>query len=394
MWIEKHRDVWRIRETIPGNPPSKLTLASGYLTKSAAKDAMVILKSEQLLGTGLVPRGGEKLVADLCKEWWDETGDTYTRIRSNESISGVMDRYIVRLLGVFKLRELEENPGIVQRWVNDLSAGRTRPLRGVPRKLKPKTVRNAHGLLHQIMGVAVKAKLIRNNPCADTRLPDEEETEMYFLTPAEADRLIAALPVYWRPLVLFLLATGCRWSEAMGLRAKNLDVLGRKVLIVKKTVMDSHGVFHDEDPKSKRGRRTISFTARVAGVLIPLAMLDEDRERRIFLTPRGKMIRAKEFYVIWNKACDDAGLKGLRVHDIRHTHVCWLISAKVPLSAISRRLGHKNISVTDDEYGHLLEEVFEHIVASLEEAMLVIDMGGIWGETDADQPQLTAVNDG
>ncbi|WP_223874438.1 tyrosine-type recombinase/integrase [Salinispora mooreana] len=43
------------------------------------------------------------------------------------------------------------------------------------------------------------------------------------------------------------------------------------------------------------------------------------------------------------RACEDAELPGLRIHDLRHTHAAILISAGRPLSAISRRLGHSSI---------------------------------------------------
>jgi integrase len=54
-----------------------------------------------------------------------------------------------------------------------------------------------------------------------------------------------------------------------------------------------------------------------------------------------------------------------RVHDLRHTHVAWLIALNVPLLAISRRLGHKSIGITADRYGHLLPEVEDEMVAGL-----------------------------
>lgn len=394
MWVEPHRKTWRIREQIvgPDGKPIKIDLATGFRTRKEADKALVLMKAEQIQGTALVPRGGDTTVAELCKDWWDDFGPTFTRIRSHDSIKGVMTRYIVRLMGHLTLSQLDESPRLIQRWVNDLLLGRTQPLRGKPKPLASKTVRNAHGLASQIFSYALKRRLIRFNPCADTKLPERVDTEMRFLTPPEADRLVAATPEHYRPLILFLLATGCRWSEAIGLRLKNLDILGRKATIVIKTVMDDSGNWHDEPPKSRRGRRTVSFTTRIAQVLIPLATKDTDRERRIFLGPRGGMIAAKDFYVIWNKACDAAGLKGLRIHDLRHTHVAWLIAKKVPLSAISRRIGHKSIAVTDDIYGHLLEEIEDYLVNSLSEVMTVIEMGGTWGELSPDEPRSTPVN--
>lgn len=387
MWIEKHGKTYRIRENIGGQ---KVTLASGYSTKTAAKEARTTMQADALRGDTLVPRGRDKMVRELGEMWWQDVGVTFGRIKTAESQSGVLDRYIVRLLGDFTLGFLEDNPRTVQHWVNDLSAGRTAPKRGAPRPLAPKTVRNAHGLLSQLLDYAITQKLIRANPCAGTRLPDEVFTEHLYLTPAEADQLLAALPQHSRPLVLFLLATGCRWSEALGVRAKHLAVINNKVTFLKKWIEDKSGHFHEEDIKTRRGRRTISLLPRVIETLVPLIMVDGDRDRHIFRAPRGGDIRHKDFYVIWHKATEAVGLKGLRVHDLRHTHVAWLIAGGVGLSAISRRLGHKTNSVTDDIYGHLMEDVDVRLVAALEEAMTVIDFGGIVGEmTPAEARQST-----
>lgn len=390
-WPEKHGKIWRVRKRV-GMQKITVSPPEGYATKTAAKDAIAIMRSDDQRGESLVPRGGLVTVADFCAEWWEDREDTYTKVRSGESTAGVMDRYIVRLLGDYELGELESSPKIVQRWVNAMIRGETKPLRGKPKRLSPTTARNAHGLLHQIMDAAIVARLIRANPCSNTELPDPVEVEMMFLTPSEADRLIAAIPAHYRPLIVFLLATGCRWAEAIGLRAKNLDTLGRKVRILKQTT-EYAGRFYDEDPKSKKGRRTLGFTIPVAHVLIPLSMVDDDRERRIFQGPRGGMITRKRFYKIWHAATEAAGLKGLRIHDLRHTHVAWLIAGNVPMSAISRRLGHKSYAVTDGRYGHLMEDMDERISDALTEIMAVIDLapesGGKLGAANPAQPSST-----
>ena len=393
IWVEKNGKTYRIRELVGGK---KVDLATGYETKTAAKKAAIHLKAAALRGDELKPRSGEVTMAELAAMFWEAIGPTLTRVKSHESTAGVLDRYITRLLGDLDLAHMSD-PSSVQRWVNDLSAGRTKPSRGKPRPLSPKTVRNAHGLLHQLFDWAITNRYMRRNPCKETRLPDEVFNEHTYLTPAEADRLIAALDPHWRPLVLFLLATGCRWSEALGVRAKYLDVLAGKVTFLKKWIEDKSGHFHEEDVKSRRGRRTASFPTAVTEVLIPLTISDDDdRERHIFLTKRGTdRLRHKDFYAdVWYPAREAIGMPGLTVHDLRHTHVAWLIAGNVPLSAISRRLGHKSILVTDAIYGHLLEEVDQRLVATLDQAMQVIDFRGILGETAPVEPPSTPSNPG
>ncbi|GHJ13572.1 tyrosine-type recombinase/integrase [Micromonospora sp. AKA38] len=74
---------------------------------------------------------------------------------------------------------------------------------------------------------------------------------------------------------------------------------------------------------------------------------------------------------MWLTAVAAAGVEGLRFHDLRHSHVAWLLSAKEPpsLTAIQRRLGHASITVTSDRYGHLVPAVDERIAAALDAAL-------------------------
>jgi integrase len=52
-------------------------------------------------------------------------------------------------------------------------------------------------------------------------------------------------------------------------------------------------------------------------------------------------------------------------HDLRHTHVAWLIAGGAPLPHIQARLGHESITTTIDTYGHLLpagDELISRII--------------------------------
>jgi integrase len=59
----------------------------------------------------------------------------------------------------------------------------------------------------------------------------------------------------------------------------------------------------------------------------------------------------------WKPAVERAGLpSALRFHDLRHTHVAFLIAQGWDAYRISRRLGHSSIKTTLDRYGHLLPD--------------------------------------
>ena len=54
-----------------------------------------------------------------------------------------------------------------------------------------------------------------------------------------------------------------------------------------------------------------------------------------------------------NKYCTLAKLKKIRLHDFRHSHASLLLSQGVPITVISQRLGHSDISMTLNTYSHL-----------------------------------------
>lgn len=373
MWVEKNGSTYRVREKVAG---SKVDLAVGYETEEAANDAMTLMKADALRGDQLVARGGELTLNAWIDLWWP----VYSRAlkeTSRVSIDGVISRYIRPMLGHLEIGDISRSPLIVQRWVNDLLDGRTKVKR--PKALASKTVCNAHGQLFVILAAAVVGRYIRSNPCDHTVLPEADDTEMMFLNHAEADKLIEVMPAYWRPLILILLATGLRWSEAMGLRVRDINRDANRLQVRINTV-EIGGRFVDQTPKTKRGKRAVSFPECV-GLLFDPMLTGKRPDDHVMRGPKGGWVRRKEFYEIWHVARLEAGQPGLRVHDLRHSHVAWLIADNVQMSAISRRLGHKSSAFTDDMYGHLLPEVDEGMVVSVDASMAKINFRGQLGAT-------------
>lgn len=68
---------------------------------------------------------------------------------------------------------------------------------------------------------------------------------------------------------------------------------------------------------------------------------------------------------IWIPATRRAGLEGLRFHDLRHSHVSYLIDAGIDPERVSKRLGHARTSITLDQYTHLMDTDEEAILRAL-----------------------------
>lgn len=375
MWVERNGPAYRIRDLVGGR---KVTLQGGYPTKTAAKAAMIALRSDQLRGDFIDPRGG-RLTLDAWLDTWLPAYEVSLKPTAAHSELGRIRNHIRPLLGQHALDELDSLA--VQQWVARLLRG------GAGRKpLAPKTVRNCHGILHKILSAAVTARLIRANPCADTALPKRVHHEMRFLTEPEFARLLAAVPEHWRALVLLLGSTGLRWGEAIGLRVGRVDLLARppRLTVVEQLQeMSSTGEMLWQSPKSERSRRTVTFTPKVAEALAGHVL--GGRNDVVFTAPMGGLVRTRNFRRGWIKWTAAAGLAGLRIHDLRHTHAAWLISSgRVSLTAIQHRLGHSSIAVTSDLYGHLLPAVDDEILAAVEAALSGVDLDDIAAEVAAE----------
>lgn len=67
-----------------------------------------------------------------------------------------------------------------------------------------------------------------------------------------------------------------------------------------------------------------------------------------------------------------AGVPPIHVHDLRHSHASYLIHNNVPVTTISRRLGHANTSVTLSVYSHMYEESAGDVAVMLEKHLFVV----------------------
>lgn len=225
-----------------------------------------------------------------------------------------------------------------------------------------KTIANAHGLLAGIMNGAVIDGHIQRSPCIGVRLPRSTEhtkTEHRYLTRAEFAVLRAAIAPHFLPLLDTLAGTGIRWGEAEALQVKSFNAEDATIKITRAAKWNaSRSVREFGPPKTKKSRRTITLPPEVVVALLPLTE-GKARDDLLFTMPRGGQLRHATFHHrYWVPAIKAAGLDDprLRIHDLRHSHAAWLLSAAVPIAVVQARLGHESITTTVDTYGHLLPE--------------------------------------
>lgn len=230
---------------------------------------------------------------------------------------------------------------------------------------KDKTVLNAWGVLTHMLKQAAADGLIPRSPTVGvrpSRNTAHEEVEHRYLTQREFWQVLDATPAHWQPFVTFLAGTGCRYGEAVALQVADVDLAGATVRITKAERQDPEhpGKTIIGPTKSRKSKRTVTLPAEVVATLAPI-MAGRKRTDLLFRAPQGGPVRHRTFYRdIWLRVI--LGRAGLeepqpRLHDLRHSHVAWLIAAGAQLPVIQARLGHEKITTTIDTYGHLLPDI-------------------------------------
>jgi integrase len=223
-----------------------------------------------------------------------------------------------------------------------------------------KSLKNQRGLLAGVCDRAVDLGYLPANPTKRLRLPrgnEHERPEMQCLTREQFARLDENMHAHYRLFVRFLAATGCRYGEAVALTRADLKLDQGTALIRRALKWSPDNDRRVGVTKTRKSNRTVA---------LPAELIDQLRARTaarapadlVFTAPRGGPINHRTFWSdIWLPACTAAGLDPRpRIHDLRHTHVSWLLAAGVPIHVVQARLGHESITTTVDTYGHLLPD--------------------------------------
>jgi integrase len=77
----------------------------------------------------------------------------------------------------------------------------------------------------------------------------------------------------------------------------------------------------------------------------------------VFARENGEPLHPERVTKRFGRLSAEAGLRPVRLHDLRHEQASLMLAADVPLAVVSKRLGHSSVAITSDTYSHLLEGV-------------------------------------
>lgn len=190
-----------------------------------------------------------------------------------------------------------------------------------------------------------------NNPCKKVKKMGKADADkLDFWTKDEYDKFISGMEEGDRYYTIFevLFWTGCREGEMLALTKSDIG-FARNQISISKTYYRAEGRDIISTPKTEQSVRVIDIpqflTQELRDYVDKLYGISDD-ERIFPIVPEAVQHKLK-------RECEKSGVKKIRVHDIRHSHVAYLIHQGVEPLIIKERLGHRDIKMTLNTYGHL-----------------------------------------
>lgn len=304
--------------------------------------------------------GGNTHLDDYLRYWLEGRRESGTMKTSSLDTASIhVERYIIPLLGSKLLKKI--HPTDIQDFYKRVRVEGRTGASGKAGALSAKTVRNVGGTLHKALKDAVEIYgFIPSNPANGVTLPKWNRPELTVWDEIQVATFLAYchetddenLP-YWR----LILTTGLRRGEILGLRWRDVDLVGGTVHVVETQVVTAGGV-KTETPKTRAGNRTNAIDPETVR---ELALLKNRQESALGIVPDlvatrldGKPFHPQTFTRTFQATAKASGLPVMRLHDARHTSATMALQLGVPVNVVSGRLGHEKVSTTLDVYAAYL----------------------------------------
>ena len=215
------------------------------------------------------------------------------------------------------------------------------------------------GITYSLKNLLIFARDVLSVPVMNVELlraPGAPRRQVIYLTGAEYDTFVEAIPLYtqfgrqrvtqfgFRALVETLAATGMRISEALSLNTASVDLSKGEAVIIGKG----------------NKQRTVFFTERSITWIKRYLALRTDTSPALFVSAHGGRSKVCSAQTMFRRTSDQAlGQIGKRVtpHVLRHTAATNLLQRGCPIGHIKEILGHENLETTCRFYlGQLTKE--------------------------------------
>lgn len=333
----------------------------GFAGQRAAKAARDAVLADNR--AGLVVDNRRVTVAEYLRSWLAaKVAAGAIRPKTEQAYRDHVERFFVPTLGTVRLAEL--TPRHVERAFRQIAADHP--------GLSASSLGRIRATLRSALGTAVKRGEVARNSAALVDMPSVRRKPVHPWEPHELAAFLSAPDVAahrLHPLLHTAVHTGLRRGELAGLRWQDVD-LDQARATVRQQVVALGARTVVTAPKTASGEhRAVDLDTRTVAVLraVKRAQISERLAWGPAWSDSGLVFTHEDgtgwhpdsigqaFRRLVPKATvDGAPLRPCRFHDLRHAQASLMLAAGVPLTVVSKRLGHSQLAVTSDTYSHLV----------------------------------------
>jgi len=336
-------------------------------TKTEARQKMKAAIAR--IEAGSPVKDATQTVADWLKHWREATLEASDRKATTKANYATMSRCHIEPapFGAIQLARLR--PSDVDRLLLSLRSA----------KLADATVARVFNVLRLALNDAVRDGLVARNPTEGMRQPRVRRKEATFLSAEETRRVIAAAAgSRYEPVMAMIAALGLRRGEALALKWSEVD-LDKSTARVIGTLSRMEGELVVTEPKTEKSRRVLALSpAMVRRLKAHKRQQTQDRLAAgnlwrdtglVFTTEFGGPLEPGNVLRAVKGAADKANVPHATVHTLRHSAATALLENGVNLKAVSELLGHADIRITADVYGHVTEDAARQAMTTLSDVL-------------------------
>ncbi|MFC1924641.1 tyrosine-type recombinase/integrase [Chloroflexota bacterium] len=311
------------------------------------------------LDNGTYIKSGKTSLAEYLERWLNDYAWPNLAPRTAEGYECIVRCHLVPALGNIPLTQLK--PEHLQRYYSEKLEGGRYDGKGA---LSKTTVSHHHTCIHRALEMALKWGLINRNPADAITPPRPQHSEMHTLNEDDLHNFLeAAKKTSYYVLFYLALSTGMRRSELLALRWSDIDLMLCQIYVTRSMHHLHSGEIVFGAPKTARGRRMVSLSPSTAMLLrehkdkqaaqLDMLGISLKEDDLVLSDPEGKPLLPDTVSHAWTKLVNRTGLKGIRLHDARHTHASLMLKQGIHPKIVQERLGHATISTTLDLYSHV-----------------------------------------
>jgi integrase len=333
----------------------RIRYASFKGNKRDAALELARLVAEHASGAGVDP--SKASVVEFLGRWLDWASAHISR-KTHERYCEIVRLYITPHIGAFPIQKLRP-AHLVDLYTTLQERGGSQGA-----SLSPRSVGHVHRILRRGLGLAMTWGVTTTNVATAVKPPPVPHGEIPVLSHDQIGLVLRHLDGQdLRPVVSFLLGTGCRRGEALALRWKDLD-LEKGTVRIERSLEHTRSGVRVKSPKTAHSRRSITIAPWLVAEL--RAHHARQLEQRLALG-LGKPADDALVFARWDgsphvplwatqkfsRTMRALGIANVTLHALRHTHASALIASGIDVLTVSRRLGHASAAITLGTYGHL-----------------------------------------